>query len=51
MKKVPVVAVADRAEEAAHLAGLGLEASVALAEVAGAVKDGLLAFASATASS
>ena len=48
MKKVPVVAVADRAEEAARVAGLGLEASVALAEVAGAVKDGLLAFASAT---
>ena len=48
MKKVPVVAVADRAEEAARLAGLSLEATVALAEVAGAVKDGLLAFASAT---
>ena len=48
MKKVPVVSVADHAEEAARLAGLGLEATVALAEVAGAVKDGLLAFASAT---
>ena len=39
--------VAD-AEEAARLADLPLEATVALAEVAGAIKDGLLAFASAT---
>jgi transposase-like protein len=41
------VGVAD-AEEAARLAELPLEATVALAEVAGAIKDGLLAFASAT---
>jgi putative transposase len=47
MKEVPVVSVADHAEGAARLAGLGLEATVALAEVAAAVKDGLLAFASA----
>jgi hypothetical protein len=33
---------------AARAAGLPLEASVALADVAGAIKDGLLAFASAT---
>src|SRR5271156_4882317 len=46
-KKVAVVSVAD-AEEAARLADLPLEATVALAEVAGAFKDGLLAFASAT---
>ncbi len=37
-----------QAEEAARLADLPLEATVALAEVAGAIKDGLLAFASAT---
>ncbi|MGO9854262.1 MAG: IS256 family transposase [Acidimicrobiales bacterium] len=46
-KKIVVVDVAD-AEEAARLADLPLEATVALAEVAGAIKDGLLAFASAT---
>jgi len=46
MKKVAVVSVAE-AEEAARLADLPLEATVALAEVAGAIKDGLLAFASA----
>ena len=46
-KKVAVVSVVD-AEEAARLADLPLEATVALAEVAGAIKDGLLAFASAT---
>ena len=42
-KKVPVVTVAE-AEEAARLAGLSLEATVALADLAGAVKDGLLGF-------
>jgi putative transposase len=47
MKKVPVVTVAE-ATEAARLAELPLEATVALAEVAGTIKDGLLAFASAT---
>ena len=36
------------ADEAAWVADLPLEATVALAEVAGAIKDGLLAFASAT---
>ena len=46
-KKLPVVTVAQ-VEEADRLAGLPLEATVALAEVAGALKDGLLAFASAT---
>jgi len=46
-KKVAVVSVAET-EEAARVAGLPLEATVALAEVAGAIKDGLLAFASAT---
>jgi hypothetical protein len=43
-KKVPVVTVAQP-EEAAHLAGLPLEATVVLADLAGAVKDGLLGFA------
>ncbi len=42
-KKVPVVTVAEP-EEAARLAGLPLEATVALADVAGAVKEGLLGF-------
>ena len=42
-KKVPVVTVAEP-EEAAQLAGLPLEATVALADLAGAVKHGLLGF-------
>lgn len=42
-KKVPVVTVAEP-EEAARLAGLPLEATVALADLASAVKDGLLGF-------
>lgn len=46
-KKVAVVSVADT-EEAARLADLPFEATVALAEAAEAIKDGLLAFASAT---
>lgn len=46
-KKIPVVTVAEPAE-AARLAGLPLEATLALADVAGTIKDGLLAFASAT---
>ena len=37
-----------QAEGAARLADLPLEATVALGDVAGAIKDGLLAFASAT---
>jgi hypothetical protein len=47
-KKVPVVTVA-RADEAAELEGLPEEVTLALAEVAGAMREGLLAFASATA--
>jgi putative transposase len=46
-KKIPVVTVAEPAE-AARLAGLPLEATIAMADVAGALRDGLLAFASAT---
>jgi transposase-like protein len=42
-KKVPVVAVAEP-EEARNLAGLPVEATVALADLASAVKDGLLGF-------
>ncbi len=41
-KKVPVVSVAE--VETANLAGLPLEATVALADLAGAVKEGLLGF-------
>ncbi len=43
-KKVPVVKLADRDEATAVAAGLPAEVSVALADVAGAVRDGLLAF-------
>ena len=46
-KKIPVMATPEPAA-AARAAGLSLDASVALADVAGAIKDGLLAFASAT---
>jgi hypothetical protein len=46
-KKIPLVTVAAP-EEAARLAGLPLEATVAMADVAGAIRDGLMAFASAT---
>lgn len=46
-KKIPVVTVAEP-EEAARLADLPLEATLAMADVAGAIKDGLMAFASAT---
>jgi len=45
-KKVPVVTVAA-VDEAAQLAELPFEATVALADVAGAMREGLLAFASA----
>jgi putative transposase len=41
-KKVPVVSVAE--VETANLAGLPFEATVALADAAGAVKEGLLGF-------
>ncbi|CAN5580662.1 hypothetical protein BH24CHL9_BH24CHL9_16600 [soil metagenome] len=46
-KRIPVVPAAEPVA-AARLAGMPLEVSVALADVAGAIKDGLLAFASAT---
>lgn len=46
-KKIPLVSVAAP-EEAARLAGLPLEATVAMADVATAIRDGLMAFASAT---
>jgi hypothetical protein len=46
-KKVPVVAVAE-AEAAAQLEGLPEEVTLALADVAGTMREGLLAFASAT---
>jgi putative transposase len=42
-KKVPVVTVAER-EEAARVAELPVEATIALADVAGAIKEGLMAF-------
>ena len=42
IKKVPVVSVAE--VNTANLAGLPLEATVALADLAGAVKEGLLGF-------
>lgn len=45
-KKVPVVKVAAP-EQTAQLAGLPLEATVAMADVAEAMRDGLLAFSSA----
>jgi len=44
MKKVPVVKFATP-DSAAGLAGLPLEATVAMADVAGALREGLLAFA------
>src|SRR5271165_1950448 len=42
-KKLPVVTVAER-DEAARLAGLPAEANLALQDLAGAIKDGLMAF-------
>jgi putative transposase len=42
-KKIPVVTVAER-DEAARLADLPAEATVALEDLAGAIKDGLMAF-------
>jgi hypothetical protein len=42
-KKVPVVTIAEP-EEAVHLAGFPLEATIALADLAEAVKDGLLGY-------
>ena len=46
-KRIPVVPAAEPVA-AARLANLPLEASVDLADVAGAIEDGLLAFASAS---
>lgn len=46
-KRIPVISVAEPAA-VARLGSLPLEATVALADVAGSIKDGLLAFASAT---
>jgi len=42
-KKLPVVAVEAR-EEAAHVAELPVEATIAMADVAGAIREGLMAF-------
>jgi transposase-like protein len=42
-KKIPVVAVAER-DEAARLAALPAEATIALGDVAGAIREGLMAF-------
>ncbi|MEO5840989.1 MAG: IS256 family transposase, partial [Acidimicrobiales bacterium] len=46
MKKVPVVKVTTP-EAAVGLAGLSFDASIAMADVAGAMRDGLLAFSAA----
>ena len=46
MKKVPVVKIASP-DSAGALAGLSLDATVAMADVAGAMRDGLLAFSAA----
>ena len=46
MKKVPVVKITTP-QAAADLAGLPLEATVTMADVAGAMRDGLLAFSTA----
>ena len=46
-KKVPVVSV-EEPEEAARLADLPLEATVALADLATSIKEGLMAFVSST---
>ena len=46
MKKVPVVTVTTP-DAAAELAGLPLEATVAMADVAAAMREGLLAFSTA----
>ena len=46
-KKLPVVTVAER-DEAARLAELPAEATVALQDLAGAIKDGLMAFCCST---
>ncbi|HSH58704.1 MAG TPA: IS256 family transposase, partial [Acidimicrobiales bacterium] len=42
-KKVPVVTV-EAGEEAARVADLPVEATIAMADVAGAIREGLMAF-------
>jgi putative transposase len=42
-KKLPIVRVAER-EEAARLAELPVEATIAMADVAGAIREGLMVF-------
>ncbi len=46
-KKVPVVSVAEP-EEAARVAGLPLEATIAPGDVTSSIKEGLMAFVSST---
>lgn len=43
-KKVPVVRVAEREDEAARVAALPVEATIAMTDVAGAIRDGFMAF-------
>lgn len=43
-KKLPVVTLADRDDAAAVAVGLPTEATIALEDVAGAIREGLLAF-------
>ena len=47
MKKVPVVKITTQDDAATELAGLPLSASVAMADVAAAMREGLLAFSTA----
>ena len=43
-KKLPVVTLADREEAASVVASLPAEATIALADIGGAIRDGLMAF-------
>ena len=43
-KKLPVMPAAARDEEAARLAGLSVQPVLALAELQGAIREGLMAF-------
>ena len=47
-KKLPVMPAAVREEEAARVAGLSVQPRLALAELEGAIRDGLMAFSCAT---
>jgi transposase-like protein len=47
-KKLPVVSVAAREEEAARVAGLSVQPRLPLAELEGAIREGLMAFSCAT---